>query len=230
MRLYLGGPMRGYDLYNFPAFDAARDLLTAAGHEVVSPADLDRAIGFDPARDSADETFVTEAMRRDLAAIDSCDAVALLDGWESSEGANAEVRHARARHKRLFRLVDGRLAPLDEERVTDPRTGGQKGRKLAQLGAVDPLALMRVAEVAGFGAQKYERFNFLLGYAWSLSYDALQRHLHAYWAGEDDDPESNLPHLAHAAWHCLALLAFSCRGVGTDDRPVLPPAPFGDFL
>jgi Domain of unknown function (DUF5664) len=107
-----------------------------------------------------------------------------------------------------------------EVRVTDPVTGGQKGAKLAELGAIDPNALMRVAEVAGYGGAKYERYNFLKGYRWSLSYDALQRHLHAFWSGEYNDPESGLPHLAHAAWHCLALIAFNERNRGTDDRPL----------
>lgn len=108
-----------------------------------------------------------------------------------------------------------------EVRVTSA-TGGQKGRKQAQLGAIDPAALGVVAEVAGYGTEKYDRYNFLKGYDWSLSYDALQRHLLAFWGGQDNDPESGLPHLGHAAWHCLALIAFTQRHVGTDDRP-LPP-------
>ena len=109
---------------------------------------------------------------------------------------------------------------LGEVRVVDPTTGGAKGSKPAQLGALDPGSLLRVAEVAGFGGAKYDRYNFLKGYRWSLSFDALQRHLLAYWGGQDNDEESGLPHLAHAAWHCLALTAFMDRGLGTDDRPV----------
>lgn len=103
--------------------------------------------------------------------------------------------------------------------VTDPTTGGKKGQKLPQIGAMDPLAILEVAKVAGFGAQKYARYNFMKGYAWSLSYDALQRHLHQFWARTDKDEESGLYHLAHAAWHCLALLTFVLRSKGTDDRP-----------
>jgi dATP/dGTP diphosphohydrolase len=76
-----------------------------------------------------------------------------------------------------------------------------------------------VSAVAGFGAEKYERYNFLRGYPWSWSFDALQRHLLAFWAGEDLDPESGQPHLAHAAWHALALTGFQRRAIGTDDRP-----------
>lgn len=106
-----------------------------------------------------------------------------------------------------------------EVNVVDPVTGGQKGSKQAQLGAVSPRALMELAKVAGFGGEKYERYNFMKGYRWSLSYDAMQRHLHAFWGGQDLDEESGLPHLAHAAWHCLALIAFMRSELGTDDRP-----------
>ena len=109
----------------------------------------------------------------------------------------------------------------EEVRVTS-ETGGQKGRKLAELGSLDPLALLTLAEVSGFGGQKYAAFNFLKGYDWSLSFNALQRHLLAFWSGEDTDPESGLSHLGHAAWHCLAMISFQTRGLGTDDRPPAP--------
>ena len=105
-----------------------------------------------------------------------------------------------------------------ETRVVDPVTGGAKGQKLCEMGAVDPMALAEVGKVAGYGSIKYARYNFAAGYKWSLSYDALQRHLMAFWGGEDKDPESGFYHLAHAGWHCLALLYFSMRGRGTDDR------------
>lgn len=101
---------------------------------------------------------------------------------------------------------------------TDPKTGGMKGQKLAELGAIDPASLMELAKVAGYGTEKYDRLNYLKGYNWSLSYDAMQRHLMAFWNGESIDPESGLHHLAHAAWHCLTLMSFDDRDLGTDDR------------
>ena len=113
------------------------------------------------------------------------------------------------------------MATDEEVRVTS-ETGGQKGMKLAQVGALDPSAILEVARVAGFGAAKYERFNYLRGYAWSLSFDALCRHLFAWWSGEDNDPESGLSHMGHVGWHALALVAFEQRNVGTDDRPRVP--------
>lgn len=106
----------------------------------------------------------------------------------------------------------------DEVRVVDPVTGGEKGSKLCQIGAVDPLAIMKVGEIAGFGCSKYARYNFTKGYRWSLSFDAMMRHMLLFWNRQDNDEESGLPHLAHAAWHCLALLTFSLRKRGTDDR------------
>lgn len=107
--------------------------------------------------------------------------------------------------------------PKGEVRVTST-TGGQKGQKQARMGSLDPWALLQVGEVAGFGEEKYERLNYMKGYDWNLNYDAMQRHLGLFWSGVDLDEESGLPHLAHAAWHCLALLAFGHHGLGTDTR------------
>jgi len=115
------------------------------------------------------------------------------------------------------RFRRGGVVVSNEERVTS-ETGGQKGRKLAELGGIDPQALLTLAEVSGMGTRKYSAFNYLKGYDWSLSFNAMQRHALAFWAGQDNDDESGLPHVAHAAWHCLALLAFLQREIGTDDR------------
>jgi hypothetical protein len=105
-----------------------------------------------------------------------------------------------------------------EHRVIDPVTGGAKGQKDARLGALDAVALLELAKVGGMGEEKYSRFNYLKGYAWSLSIDALYRHLLAFQSGEDNDEESGLPHVAHAAWHALCLTSFVKRGLGSDDR------------
>jgi hypothetical protein len=98
MRVYIFGPMRGIRFYNFPAFDAAVVELRRLGHEPVSPADLDRATGFDPFTLPDDwdwwklpEGFsLDDAIKRDTAAIMTCDAAWQLDGWERSTGATAE--------------------------------------------------------------------------------------------------------------------------------------------
>lgn len=111
---------------------------------------------------------------------------------------------------------------MTEVRITSA-TGGEKGQKPQQIGTIDPAALLGLAEVSGFGATKYAAYNYLKGYDWSLSYDAAQRHLMQFWAGQDHDDESGLAHVLHAAWHCLAMASFLARDLGTDDRYVQYP-------
>lgn len=82
--------MKGYEHWNFPAFDAARSYLGQLGWSVVSPADLDRAAGFTEDTKEMPPGFLQEAIRRDFAAITSCDAIAFLAGWEYSTGAQLE--------------------------------------------------------------------------------------------------------------------------------------------
>lgn len=90
MRVYVAGPMRGYPQYNFPAFDAAADSLARDGHDVVNPAQMDRDVGFDPQSTEVSDSFLRDALQRDLSAICECDAIAMLPGWEASGGAKIE--------------------------------------------------------------------------------------------------------------------------------------------
>lgn len=142
-------------------------------------------------------------------------------------GSEAELMK-RLRVDRPIPELTNNQRRVEEVRVVDPNTGGEKGQKPAQLSALDPVALLHLATVAGFGSTKYARLNYLKGYAWSLSLDALFRHVLAFAGGENYDPESGEPHLAHAAWHALALTSFLERNLGTDDRvsalPNLQPA------
>lgn len=95
MRLYIAGPMSGFDQHNFPAFDAARDVLVACGHEVISPADITRGSGVPFTTDgvSTPEQYAA-FLRLDVAALLTVDAVAVLRGWQRSRGAKLEVHIA----------------------------------------------------------------------------------------------------------------------------------------
>lgn len=100
--IYIAGPMTGKPLYNFPAFDAARDRLEEDGWRVISPADMDRKIGFDPRKDHATPAFMEEAIRRCLQEVLSAHAIYMLKGWEESAGATAEHRLALWRRIPVF--------------------------------------------------------------------------------------------------------------------------------
>ena len=73
--------------------------------------------------------------------------------------------------------------------------------------------LEQVAKVMAYGAEKYDADNWKhLGGARPRYFAAALRHLFAWWRGETDDPESGLPHLAHAACNVLFLLWFEGHG------------------
>lgn len=107
-----------------------------------------------------------------------------------------------------------------EMRLTDPKTGGKKARKLSRFDLLPPDALIALAEHYGRNCEKYEDRNWEKGYAWGLSFRALMTHACQWWAGEDMDPDSQgrTNHMVAVAWHALTLLAFQMRGLGTDDR------------
>lgn len=83
-------------------------------------------------------------------------------------------------------------------------------------------ALDAVAQVLTYGANKYAARNWERGMAWGRLLGAALRHLFEWARGNDFDPESKLPHLAHASCCCLMLLSLTLRGVGADDRRVKP--------
>lgn len=71
------------------------------------------------------------------------------------------------------------------------------------------------------GAAKYGRHNYrAAGVLSSVYYDAAMRHLMQWWEGEDIDPDSGLPHLAHALASVAILIDASMHeGMLNDDRP-----------
>lgn len=86
---------------------------------------------------------------------------------------------------------------------------------------IPPEMLEGVAEVLTYGAAKYAPRNWERGMAWGRVFGALMRHMWAWWRGQRLDPESGLPHLAHAACCIAFLMAFEARRAGTDDRAVI---------
>lgn len=78
--IYIAGPMTGLPDLNFPAFHRAASVLRAAGHVVKNPAEI-----------CPNPTTEWQAcMFRDLEALDRCDGVLMLEGWEMSPGAQIE--------------------------------------------------------------------------------------------------------------------------------------------
>jgi hypothetical protein len=87
------------------------------------------------------------------------------------------------------------------------------------IALIPPEVLLQMAEVFGFGAEKYGMNDWRKDYSeWSRTYSSIQRHLNAFWAGEDLDPESGKPHLTHALTQMAILLMYYHEHKDMDDR------------
>lgn len=84
-----------------------------------------------------------------------------------------------------------------------------------------PGALLQIAEVLRYGATKYSERNWEKGLARRRVLSAAIRHLFAYMSGEDLDPESGLPHVAHAGCCILFLIEYTILGIGDDERTLM---------
>ncbi|WP_260426374.1 DUF4406 domain-containing protein [Burkholderia cepacia] len=96
MKIYVAGPMTGHPHLNFPAFHAEAARLRALGYEVINPAELnaDPSAGW------------LECMRVDIKHLVDCDAIAMLEGWQNSRGAQLEYTIALTLGHAVFRAVD----------------------------------------------------------------------------------------------------------------------------
>lgn len=95
-RIYVAGPMTGKPDFNFTAFHVASINLEEQGWEAVNPAQLDYDAGYSLERlnkltPAEFQEFLKGAVKRDLAALQTCQAIAMLPGWEKSKGAKAEL-------------------------------------------------------------------------------------------------------------------------------------------
>ena len=90
-------------------------------------------------------------------------------------------------------------------------------------------ALVNVAMVMKLGATNYGAYNWRdSSVAATVYVSAAERHLRSWLDGEDLDPESGQPHLAHMVACGLIVLDAMNIGKLIDDRPT--PAPTGDLI
>jgi hypothetical protein len=91
-----------------------------------------------------------------------------------------------------------------------------------QMGLISKIFLWGLARVLTFGASKYAAHNWRKGIEYSRLFDALQRHLWAWWGGEELDPESGECHLDHAACCLMFLRELRDTRLDLDNRYMLP--------
>ncbi|GIU22191.1 DUF4406 domain-containing protein [Shewanella sp. MBTL60-007] len=89
-KVYIAGPMSGLPDCNRGAFHLAADVHRALGHIVLNPATLPAGLA------------EHEYMQICTAMLMCCDEIYLLDGWQQSDGAKAELAMAQ---KLDFKIV-----------------------------------------------------------------------------------------------------------------------------
>jgi len=234
-RIYILGPMRGHDQYNFPAFYAMAEKLLAAGYDPVNPAQLDREDGFRIESLPRDHDFTKypdgmdaeQVVRRDLIAIMGCAGYIALPGYEKSKGATAEKSVFDWRCAQRLELAgDGKsfFSVRNDLPPTPPLSAGGNpkdalGLKEAPLRLIPGVALLYLSRAMGLGAKKYGAWNWRESKPRAtVYYEAILRHLFAALDGQDNDEESGLPHLAHILANAAILLDAEATGNLIDDR------------
>lgn len=108
--------------------------------------------------------------------------------------------------------------PLHDTKPTNPKDA--VGIRKAPLSTVPSGVMAEVGVAMLEGACKYGRHNYRVsGVRASVYYDALMRHMLAWWEGEDVDPDSNLSHVTKAITTLVVLRDAMMQDMLTDDRP-----------
>ena len=108
------------------------------------------------------------------------------------------------------RLADGT--------VITPKEGVKFDQGKRRVDLVPTEAINALADILTAGAVKYGEHNWRHGMDWSRVYGAAQRHMLAFWGGDDIDEESGMPHLWHALTNMAFLVSYQALSVGRDDR------------
>ena len=109
-----------------------------------------------------------------------------------------------------------------ETKDTNPKDA--VGVRKAPLSTVPFPVLLETGVAMLEGARKYGRHNYrVIGVRGSVYYDAVMRHLGAWWEGEDIDPDSGISHVTKAIAGLVVLRDSMMRENWEDDRPPKSP-------
>lgn len=89
---------------------------------------------------------------------------------------------------------------------------------------IPPQGMLELARVAEYGRKKYGAQNYAEeadNWSWLEPIGSILRHTWYFLRGQNNDDESGLPHLAHAAFNALMLIDLVHHGKGKDNRSPL---------
>lgn len=109
---------------------------------------------------------------------------------------------------------------------SNPKTAAAVGKP--KTSAIPPIAIIALGLAMQNGCDKYGRFNWRgTGITATVFYDAMMRHLNAWYAGEDVAEDSGIHHLAHLMAGCAIVLDAEHHHLLKDDRtsPLIQTSP-----
>lgn len=118
--------------------------------------------------------------------------------------------------------AEGLLMAIQQDRIETKPSNPKDvvGSDKVSMSCVPANVLLEVSLALGEGMFKYGRHNYRgCGVRASVYYDALWRHIAAWWEGEDIDPGSGLSHITKAIAGLTVLRDSMMRGNWVDDRP-----------
>lgn len=105
------------------------------------------------------------------------------------------------------------------EELIDSNLKTAAARKKPVVSSVPPIAILALGAAMQDGVSKYGRFNWRKTETTAtVFYDAMMRHLIAWYSGEDYAPDSKVHHLAHVMAGCAIILDSVQNGVFNDNR------------
>lgn len=106
LKIFISGPMTDIKEHNYSEFDRVERFLRGIGYEVVNPANFNREYdhgdieGWDWLSTHPED--LRECFEREWAAVRECDAIFLLNNWQNSRGARAELSEALLHGKTIY--------------------------------------------------------------------------------------------------------------------------------
>lgn len=138
--------------------------------------------------------------------------------WKDKEPWDLRKEEEKPNLQLLARENAERRIQAFKDRFEEKKLGDRKNQGKLQWNLVDFPSLEPMIRVLMFGAQKYAPHNWKKGLKVTEIIDSLMRHLVALNDGEDNDPESNLPHIGHILCNAMFLSFMLKNREDLDDR------------
>lgn len=151
------------------------------------------------------------------------ETLARVNAWKPHKVANgktandAEKEVTERLDKAMINFITSKTTNVEGLPDANLKTQAAIGKPV--VSSVPPIALLALGAAMQDGVNKYGRFNWRgTGVTATVFYDAIHRHLAAWYSGENYVPDSKVHHLAHIMASCAILLDAELHSVLNDDR------------